>query len=187
VLDKASLRLGDNTTVNFDRTLIFLTSNLGAQGMANELRPGLGFERPVAPVEERRARLETVATSAMKRKFTPEFVNRIDKVITYQPLDRPALERILGLELDEIQRHIDRRLTARAFQLEVPLRARRALLDQGTSAEYGARELKRTLQRSILQPLAALVADNRIAPGSTVRVEFDGQEFVLDPPSSQAA
>jgi ATP-dependent Clp protease ATP-binding subunit ClpA len=123
----------------------------------------------------------------MKRKFTPEFVNRIDKVITYQPLDRPALERILGLELDEIQRHIDRRLTARAFQLEVPLRARRALLDQGTSAEYGARELKRTLQRSILQPLAALVADNRIAPGSTVRVEFDGQEFVLDPPSSQAA
>ncbi len=187
VLDKASLRLGDNTAVNFDRTLIFLTSNLGAQGIAKELRPGLGFERPTVAAEERRARLETVAVNAMKRKFTPEFVNRIDKVITYQPLDRPALERILGLELDEIQRHIDRRLTSRAFQLEVPLRARRALLDQGTSPEYGARELKRTLQRSILQPLAALVAESRIAPGSTVRVEFDGQEFVLDPPSSQAA
>ena len=187
VLDKATLRLGDNTSVNFDRTLIFLTSNLGAQGMASELRPGLGFERPALAASERRARLETVAMGAVKRKFTPEFVNRIDKVITYQPLDRPALERILGLELDEIQRHIDRRLNTRAFQLEVPLRSRRALLDQGTSTEYGARELKRTLQRSILQPLAALVADNRIAPGSTVRVEFDGQEFVLEPPASQAA
>lgn len=180
VLDKATLRLGDNTTVNFERTLIFLTSNLGAKGMARELAPGFGFAQPTRPsAEDVRARLETIAVGAVRRKFPPEFMNRVDAVVTYQPLDRASLEHILDLQLIALQEHLDRRLGARSFSVIVPARTRQRLLDRGTSIEYGARELKRTIQRTLLQPLAARVAQDAVPPLSEVSLECDGGEFRL--------
>src|SRR5277367_5626689 len=92
IFDKATLRLGDNTTVNFEKTLIFMTSNLGARTMAREMQPGFGFSSAV-PREGtlKRGKLEKIAMAAVKRRFAPEFVNRIDAVITYQPLTAEAL------------------------------------------------------------------------------------------------
>jgi ATP-dependent Clp protease ATP-binding subunit ClpA len=172
VLDKATLRLGDNTAVNFERSLIFLTSNLGAQNMKRILRPDFGFEALAAQTDPPAAsKLEQAGFTATRRRFSPEFVNRIDQVITYQPLTRQTLSTILDLHLDELQRHIDRRLGDRAFELEVAKSARLLLLERGTSAEYGARELKRTLHRLLMQPLAAHVAEGRISPCARVRVE----------------
>lgn len=192
VLDKATLRLGDNSTVNFERSLIFLTSNLGAREMARELRPEFGLEtatvRPaasaaVAAIDGGRSaakRLETVAVAAVKRKFSPEFINRIDLMLTYQSLDAAALDKILDLQVRSLQEHLDRRLGERSFQVEVPKRTRQFLLRHGTSVEYGARELKRTMHRFVMQPLAALVAEGRVAPRTVVRFEPDAAGERLD-------
>lgn len=177
ILDRGTLRLGDNAVVNFERSLIFLTSNLGARGMMRELRPVFGFE---AGVPKERAsvdrKLANIGREAVKRKFSPEFVNRIDHVITYRPLDGDSLSRILDRHISDFQRHVNSRLGPDGFGIEVPSETRRFLLRKGTSAEYGARELKRTLHRHLTQPLAALVAGGRIEPGSSVRIEIDEDE-----------
>ena len=108
--------------------------------------------------------------SSVRRKFSPEFVNRIDRVITYRPLAPANLAAIVDHEIDRLQRHIVNRLGARAFALEVPYAVRQWLLETGTSLEYGARELKRTVHRHLTQPIAAMVANGQIAEGQSVRV-----------------
>jgi ATP-dependent Clp protease ATP-binding subunit ClpA len=172
VLDKAVLRLGDNTQVNFERTLIFMTSNLGASAMRREMNPDFGFATLV-PAERRglAKKLEGIGMGAVRRKFSPEFVNRIDAMLTYQPLKPEALRKILDQHIEELERHIEKRLMDRAFEVEVGKAAREFLLAKGTSDEFGARELKRTILRQLTQPLAAMVANGEIEPGATVRVE----------------
>ena len=180
VLDKAALRLGDNTTVNFERTLIFLTSNVGARELRREIAPDFGFEAlipaPAVSTESPNGpgqKLDRVGASAVRRRFPPEFVNRIDAVITYRPLGASDLVEILQQQLDALDRHIHKRLGTRAFTLEVDEKAKEFLLAKGTSAEYGARELKRTVLRSLTQPLAALLANGSIEPGATVVAKFE--------------
>jgi ATP-dependent Clp protease ATP-binding subunit ClpA len=172
VLDRGTLRLGDNTTANFEKTLVFLTSNLGARQMLNVVRPPIGFQgverRSPASVADR---LQTVATDAVRRRFSPEFVNRIDVIVTYRPLDEAALREILDQHVAELQYHVRARLGDRAFDLEVTPAARQILLERGTSEEYGARELKRTIHRLLTQPIAAQVADGQVPPGSRVKVD----------------
>jgi len=178
ILDKATLRLGDNTTVNFERTLIFLTSNLGAKAIQRAIRPDFGFEALVAsPTAESIERMKSIGMAAVRRKFSPEFVNRIDSVITYRPLDREACELILDQVIDSFRSLIKTRLGMRGFELDCTVAGRKLLLDKGTSAEFGARELKRTVQRHFIQPLAALVANGRIPPASTVILDARGGEF----------
>ena len=181
VLDKATLRLGDNNIVNFERSLIFLTSNLGAGNMMKALNPDFGLaanlERPA--VENSRHVIDQIAQNAAKRQFPPEFMNRVDSVITYQPLSEDTLKAILSLQISEMQAHIRRRLGERAFHVEVPTRSRLFLLKQGCSREYGAREIRRTLQSQIMQPLSALVADGQIPPGALVIADMNASRDKL--------
>ena len=174
ILDKAQLRLGDNTTVDFEKSLIFFTSNLGAMEMMKEIQPDFGFQ---AGIPRNRSevvgKLQNVALSAVRKRFSPEFVNRIDAVVTYQPLDADALMTILNQHIDELQKHVNTRLGATCFTIEVSDASRQFLLEKGTSAEYGARELKRTLHRQITQPLATMVAEGQIEPGGIVNVEIN--------------
>jgi ATP-dependent Clp protease ATP-binding subunit ClpA len=179
VLDKAALRLGDNSTVNFERSLIFLTSNLGARNMMKELGPAFGFSSGETGPRDLGARLKTVAEDAAKRQFAPEFMNRVDAVVTYQPLCEKSLRSILDMQIAELQRHIDTRMQHRAFQLQVSEQSRRLLLARGTSSQYGAREIRRTLHRLITQPLATLVAEGRIPPGSRVSTVPKGDSLHL--------
>lgn len=175
VLDKATLRLGDNNIVNFERSLIFLTSNVGARGMQKELRPGLGFPVPKSESDaETAARMDSIAMRAAKQNFSPEFLNRIDETITYQPLGEASLRHILDLQLGELQEHIYQRLGARAFHIEVTPRGRKFLLQQGASAEYGAREIRRAVHRYITQPVSAMIVDGRVKPGSCVKIDGPG-------------
>ncbi len=182
ILDKATLRLGDNTTVNFDRSLIFLTSNLGAREMIRELHPNFGFqsggERRTSEVS---SKLESIALAAVRKRFSPEFINRLDAIVTYQPLNADSLGAILDQHIAELQQHVNTRLGARCFSIEVTPESREFLLRKGTSAEYGARELKRTVHRSLTQPLATLVASGQIDPGCQVRVDLaaDGERLSI--------
>ena len=175
VLDKAVLRLGDNTSVNFERTLIFLTSNLGASAMRKEVLPDFGFGAAThANGEGTLRKLSSIGLGAVKRKFAPEFVNRIDAMITYQPLDADALEAILDQQIVALERHLAHRLEERAFALELDAGARRFLLAKGTSREYGARELKRVILRKLTQPLAEMVEAGLIPPECVVQVGHQG-------------
>ena len=187
VLDKASLKLGDNSSVNFERTLIFMTSNLGAKSMMRELIPDFGFEAMVGTRErpDLTGKLQKIGLTAVRRKFSPEFVNRIDAVVTYQPLNQQALSAIVDHQLADLQQHIAKRLGPRAFRIASTRAARQFLLRTGTSSEYGARELKRTVLRNITQPLAAMVAAGRIDPGSRVTIDIDieGESLRLQPQS----
>lgn len=182
VLDKATLRLGDNNAVNFERSMIFLTSNLGADAIQKELHPDFGFEAMVGNSRTNpEKKLASIGLGAVKRKFSPEFVNRIDAVITYMPLEEASLRAILDQLLNGLREHIERRLDDRAFQLEITEEARELLVRKGTSRQYGARELKRTILRLVTQPLAAMVDREEVDPGATVRVEAasDGEQLNL--------
>lgn len=172
VLDKATLRLGDNNIVNFERSLIFFTSNVGAQRMMRAAAGGYGLEcgLPADP-EALRRRMRSIASSAVRQRFSPEFLNRVDATITYHPLEYDSLERILDIQIQDLQRHVNSRLGSRSFRIEVPQDGRRFLLEKGTCVEFGARELRRTLHRHITQPLAALVADGQVQPGAVIRAE----------------
>lgn len=181
VLDKGTLRLGDNNTVNFERTLIFMTSNLGAREMAQAMEPTFGFRGPESPgaAPDLEGQLEKIGMNAVRRKFAPEFVNRIDAVVTYQPLDEATLSTIVDLQLADLQQHINNRLGLRGFSIRVHEGAKRFLLKRGTSSQYGARELKRTIQRQLTQPLAVMVSNDELEPGATVLVEVSADETSL--------
>jgi ATP-dependent Clp protease ATP-binding subunit ClpA len=181
VLDKGLLRLGDNSTVNFEKSLVFLTSNLGAREMLREINPDFGFQSAQqSDRAELTGKLQNIAVGAVRKRFSPEFVNRIDAVITYQPLSTESLTAILGQQISDLQNHVNTRLGNRSFTLEVPAESRRFLLEKGTSSEYGARELNRTIHRHLTQPLATLVATNQVSPGARVCVEVSDDSEKLN-------
>ncbi len=170
LLDKASLRLGDNNVVNFERSLIFMTSNIGAMQMQQVVTPGFGFQGETVDRSTITKRLDTVAVNAAKRAFAPEFLNRIDELITYQPLSEQSLQKILDIQLAEFQNHLNNRLGPRAFRLEFTPALRSFLLRRGSSIEYGARELKRAVHKHVAQPVAQLMIDGNAGPGSLVKL-----------------
>lgn len=180
VLDKGILRLGDNNVVNFEKTIVFMTSNLGAREMMRLVSPEMGFQSAV-PIgtEELEGKLENAGLSAVKRKFSPEFVNRIDAVIMYHPLSDNDIRAICDAEVDALQNHINTRLGLKAFTLSIPYEVRSAMIVEGVSQEYGAREIKRTMQRRLTRPIAGLVSRGKVEPGQTVHASLDHGAIVL--------
>lgn len=178
VLDKATLKLGDNTAVNFERCLIFMTSNLGVREMTAATRDRFGLAAAL-PAGASPATVRAIGLAAVRRNFSPEFVNRLDATITYQPLDPAAIERILDLQLEALERHIAARLGPAAFRLELSAAARAFLLQRGTSAEYGARELKRAIHRYLIQPLGRRVLDHAAESGDVLAVDMAMDEAGL--------
>lgn len=178
VMDKGMLRLGDNSTVNFENCLIFLTSNLGAKSIGKILNPDFGFEGLTGARGDIK-KLANIGRIAAKHKFPPEFVNRIDSTITYNPLGRESMAKILDHILQSFAGLVSRRLGMRAFRIGVMPKATNKLLDLGTSTEYGARELKRTVQRNFIQPLAALVARGLVPHGCTMTLDYVSGEFEI--------
>jgi ATP-dependent Clp protease ATP-binding subunit ClpB len=174
ILDKASLTLGDNRRVDFARTMIFLTSNLGAREIETLIRPKLGFA-PVqtAAKETGTGKISHAGVDAARRNFSPEFMNRLDKIVVFRPLGQGELRNILSLELGFIRERIWRAAGTMSVTFEVSEAGQDFLLEEGTDARYGARHLKRTVERLLVQPLANLMATGQIQAGDSVRVELD--------------
>ena len=169
ILDKASLTLGDNRAVDFSRSMIFMTSNLGAQEMSSLLRPGFGFNKEQPRVDEKLGtKLARAGTEAARRKFTPEFMNRIDRVVTFKALGVSELRQVLGMELDLVQDRVAAALGANAVTLTVTERARDFLLAEGTDQRYGARHLKRAVERLVVHPFSNLIATHQILEHDTI-------------------
>jgi len=180
ILDKATLTLGDNRRVDFSRTLIFLTSNLGSREMSSLVRGGLGY---TAGAREEDAELDQkiyrTAVDAARRKFSPEFMNRIDKVIVFRTLQREHLERILDIELDKVQQRIMSSALSRQFVFNCTPSARDFLLQEGTDSRFGARHLKRSIERHVVFPLSNLLATGQIEVGDLVTIHYDPETSKL--------
>ena len=177
ILDKATLTLGDNRRVDFSRTLIFMTSNLGAAEMGSILRPGLGFTAHDAehqPLDDKMAdRVSRAGVEAARRKFTPEFLNRIDRTVVFNSLGAAELRQIVDLELKSVQDRIFQATGSKTIEFIVNDGAKDFLLKEGTDPRYGARHLKRALERSLVQPMSNLIATGQVQSGDQLMVEFD--------------
>ena len=174
ILDKATLTLGDNRKVDFSHAIIFMTSNLGASEMTRLASGGIGFApkpRPEEPAEVDR-KIYRVAVEAAKRKFSPEFMNRIDKVVVFKTLSRAQLDEILDIELDRVQTRILSSEPERVFEFHCTDAAKEFLLDEGTDAKYGARHLKRAIEQYLVFPLSSLISTGQVRTGDNVTVDI---------------
>ncbi len=181
ILDKATLTLGDNRKVDFSRAMIFMTSNLGAGEMSAMMSPRLGFNafetsrQSMNGVtdEKMNGKIARTGSEAARRKFTPEFINRLDKIVTFRPLGTQELRKILDIELKMVQQRIFATSPDRSFAFTTTDAAKDYLLEQGTDMKYGARHLKRAIERLLVQPLSNLIATEQVRGGDCIKVDFD--------------
>ena len=180
ILDKATLTLGDNRRVDFSQSLVFLTSNLGSQEMTRLMSGGLGYNAgPRQDDEELDQKIYHTATEAARRKFSPEFMNRIDKVIVFRTLKREHLEKILDIELAQVQQRIMSSAVSRQFVFDCTPSARDFLLEEGTDSKFGARHLKRSIERHLVFPLSNLLATGQIELGDLVTIDYRSETSQL--------
>jgi ATP-dependent Clp protease ATP-binding subunit ClpB len=187
ILDKGTLTLGDNRRVDFSRAMIFMTSNLGATEMNSIIRPKLGFG--AGEMERRRnggevedglqGKINRAGLEAARRKFTPEFMNRLDRVVVFRPLGAADLKKILNIELNMLQERIFNSAQTTPFVFSLTEPAKDFLLREGTDIKYGARHLKRTIERSLVHPLSNLIASSQIRNGDLIQVDFDNELGIL--------
>jgi ATP-dependent Clp protease ATP-binding subunit ClpB len=179
ILDKATLTLGDNRRVDLSQTMIFLTSNLGGGEITELMTGGMCFVQPMDRLEDKLdVKVERTAQEAAKKKFSPEFMNRLDKVVVFHPLRHEQLEQILEIELGMVQQRVLD--TGRGqFLFRVTSAARRFLLQEGTDIKYGARHLKRAIEKFVVYPLANLLATEQICFGDMLVVDWDGKSAQL--------
>jgi ATP-dependent Clp protease ATP-binding subunit ClpB len=171
MLDKATLTLGDNRKVDLSQTVIFLTSNLGGSQIADLMHGGMGFIQPKDKATTGlHEKVERTAVEAARRKFSPEFMNRLDKVVVFHPLERAELKEVLEIELMQVQKRV-MVAASRRFQFRVTRAAREFLLGEGTDLKYGARHLKRAIERYVLNPLARLVATDQVNTGDMLLID----------------
>ncbi len=171
ILDKATLTLGDNRRVDLSQTIIFMTSNLGGAEITELMTGGMGFVQPIdKPVYRLDEKVERAAIEAARRKFSPEFINRLDKLVVFHPLKRDELDEVLELELGLVQKRV-LESTTRPFFFRVTTEGRQFLLEEGIDQRYGARHLKRAIERYLVGPLARLLATGQVRAGDVLLVD----------------
>ena len=173
MLDKATLTLGDNRRVDLSQTVIFLTSNLGGGEITELMGGGYGFiksnDKPTTNLDEK---VERTAVEAARRKFSPEFMNRLDKLVVFHPLHRKQLEQVLDIELAMVQQRVLE--TAKGqFLFRVTTNGRDFLLQEGTDQRYGARHLKRSIERHVVYPMANLLATDQVRLGDMICIDWE--------------
>ena len=179
MLDKATLTLGDNRRVDLSQTVIFMTSNLGGVEITDLMTGGYGFikagDKPRANMDEK---VERTAVEAARRKFSPEFMNRLDKVVVFHQLHRQQLEQVLDIELTMVQRRVLE--TAKGqFLFRVTDSGRDFLLQEGTDQRYGARHLKRAIERHVVYPMANLLATEQVHSGDLICIDWEKSDTNL--------
>jgi len=177
ILDKATLTLGDNRRVDLSQSMIFMTSNLGGREITDLMTDRMGFA-PTLPAGERPkldVKVGRTAKAAAKKRFAPEFMNRIDKVVVFHSLRSEQLNEICEIELEMVQRRVLETAKER-FLFQVTQPAKDFLLREGTNLQYGARHLKRAIERYLTCPLASLLATAQVSMDDVISIDWDGKE-----------
>jgi ATP-dependent Clp protease ATP-binding subunit ClpB len=178
ILDKGTLTLGDNRRVDFSRSLIIMTSNLGAREMSELMEGRIGFaaaqrlnnlDKSQIDLDEK---IQRTAVQAASRNFSPEFMNRIDKLVVFHSLNQGHLRQILDLELRALEGRIMRSARTKFF-FSCSDSVKELLLREGMDSRYGARHLKRSIERLLVMPMSNLVASGQICFGDSIDVDLD--------------
>jgi ATP-dependent Clp protease ATP-binding subunit ClpA len=179
ILDKATLTLGDNRTVDFSQSLIIMTSNLGAREMSELMEGRIGFATAQQQLNnlaksqiDLDEKIERTAVQAASRNFSPEFMNRIDKLVVFHSLNQGHLRQILDLELRALEGRIMRSAKTKFF-FSCSDSVKELLLREGMDSRYGARHLKRSIERLLVMPMSNLVASGQICLGDSICVDLD--------------
>jgi ATP-dependent Clp protease ATP-binding subunit ClpB len=176
ILDKATLTLGDNRRVDLSQCVIIMTSNLGACEMGSLVDGGFGFAPKVVQIDSSLDdKIDRTAVEAARRKFSPEFMNRIDKAVVFRTLRPEHLEQILEIELGMVQQRVLAASPANQFVFNCTTKVKNFLLHEGTDPKYGARHLKRAIERNLVFPLANLVATGQVKLGDFIRVDLNAE------------
>jgi len=179
MLDKGTLTLGDNRRVDLSQTIIFLTSNLGGGQIADLVQGGMGFIQPNdKPTTGLHEKVERTAIEAARCKFSPEFMNRLDKIVVFHPLKHEDLDEVLEIELSNVQRRVLDTAT-RPFLFRITEEGRAFLLQEGTDQRYGARHLKRAIERYVVHPIARLLATAQVHEGDVLVIDRNPADKAL--------
>jgi len=173
VLDNGRLTDSKGKTVNFKNSIIIMTSNVGSEYLKAMSRIGFSAESSQASLEEGDYREKVM--EALRGSFRPEFLNRIDDVVIFNPLHKADISKIVDIQI----KLIEKRLADRRIKLEIEAAARAHLAKEGFSAEYGARPLKRLMQKVILDKLADKIIRGEFKDGGKVKVNFKANELVF--------
>lgn len=168
IMDKATLTLGCNRRVDFSKTMIFLTSNLGSREISTLTTGGIGFvPKSYSNTGSLDQKIYRTGTAAAQKRFPPEFSNRIDKTIVFRSLNETHLKIILELELKELQNQITKG-SGTKFVFHCSEETKEFLLQEGCKPEYGAREIKRSIERYLRFPLSNIAATQQVNDGDIV-------------------
>jgi ATP-dependent Clp protease ATP-binding subunit ClpB len=167
LLDDGRLTDGKGRTIDFKNSVVNMTSNLGSQYIADA-----AAEEPLQLTEGMRRAVMV----ALREHFRPEFINRVDDIIIFHPLTREHMKRIIGIQLSGLLKRLDER----KIHVELTDAAKEELVREGYDPAYGARPLKRTIQRRILDPLALRVLEGDFGEGDTIIVNRSGEGFTFE-------
>lgn len=173
VLDDGQLTDGMGRKVDFKNTLIIMTSNIGVRQL-KEFGDGVGFATQ-AKVQSQEENNKAVIEKALKRTFSPEFLNRIDDVIIFNSLTKENIFRII----DIIMKGVYKRMEGLGYTLEISDEAKDYIADKGYDVQFGARPLHRAIQKYLEDPLAEEILNNNIKQGDTIKAEFDKEKLQI--------
>ncbi|HAA47430.1 MAG TPA: ATP-dependent Clp protease ATP-binding protein ClpC [Synergistaceae bacterium] len=170
ILEDGRLTDGQGHTVDFRNSVVIMTSNVGAQDLMKSR--SLGFTA-VDGADVDLEKMKSSIMEAVRKTFRPEFINRVDDIIIFKPLGKEELLKILDIMLDEVSK----RLEEQGITIDVPAETRQKLLIKGYDPKFGARPLRRTLQKTIEDPLADLLLEGKVERNSVIRVTVEGDNF----------
>lgn len=176
VLDEGRLTASNGKTANFKNTVIILTSNVGSRQL-KDFRNSIGFASRQASAESENAHSRDIIQKALNKTFAPEFLNRLDEIITFNQLDQSAIEQIAQLEIDRLAQ----RIKESGFIMQTDADVVKHIATQGYDMQYGARPLRRAIQSKIEDKLVDLIIEQSLQPGCTIYIGMseDGKDTVL--------
>jgi ATP-dependent Clp protease ATP-binding subunit ClpC len=172
VLEEGELRDSLGHTVNFRNTVIIMTSNAGVREISKDSRLGFSSGTGLMSTSE----IETAAMSELRRIFNPEFINRVDEIVVFNPLARKEIDAIFDIEFKELTV----RLTDRDYDLKITAAAKNLLVEKGWDAKYGGRHLRRTIQKEIESPLSELILENFHPEGTVFKVDGKDSKILIE-------
>jgi len=176
ILDEGRLTDSKGRTVDFRNTIIILTSNLGSQYLQKMQSLGFSDSSEKGELEDDFEKLRGKVLEAVQDFFQPEFLNRLDEIILFHPLAEKEMELILDRELEKLTE----RLGEKGIRIQLQKSARKALIDQGFDPKYGARSLKRVIQRELVNRIAKAMVEGEIHPGDRVSVRYADGSFIVE-------
>jgi len=173
ILDNGRLTDGKGKLVNFKNAIIIMTSNVGSQYFKEMSR--LGFVSDGNQVEAKEADLKERILESLKRTFKPEFLNRIDETVVFNTLHKKEIEKIVDLQLEMVRE----KLKERDIKINIDTAAKKYIVDNGFDPEYGARPIRRLIQKAILDKLADKIIGGQIKDGDKIKISFEKSSITV--------